>query len=45
MNVLIVDDEQLARQRLRHLISSIGEHTVVSSFTGIAGSTKIGKIV
>ena len=30
MNVLIVDDEQLARQRLRHLISGIGEHVVVA---------------
>ena len=30
MNVLIVDDEQLARARLRHLISGIGEHTVVA---------------
>jgi len=30
MNVLIVDDEQLARQRLRHLISGIGDHVVVA---------------
>ena len=30
MNVLIVDDEQLARQRLRHLITGIGEHVVVA---------------
>lgn len=30
MNVLIVDDEQLARQRLRHLISGIGEYVVVA---------------
>lgn len=30
MNVLIVDDEQLARQRLRHLIGSIGDHVVVA---------------
>lgn len=30
MNVLIVDDEQLARQRLRHLIAGIGEHVVVA---------------
>lgn len=30
MNVLIVDDEQLARQRLRHLISGIGDHVVIA---------------
>ena len=29
MNVLIVDDEQLARQRLRHMLSEIGGHVVV----------------
>lgn len=29
MNVLIVDDEQLARQRLRHMLSSIGSHNIV----------------
>jgi two-component system response regulator AlgR len=29
MNVLIVDDEQLARQRLRHMLSIIGDHAIV----------------
>lgn len=29
MNVLIVDDEQLARQRIHHLINNIGNYTVV----------------
>jgi two-component system response regulator AlgR len=29
MNVLIVDDEQLARQRLRHMLSGIGGHSVI----------------
>lgn len=29
MNVLIVDDEQLARQRLRHMLSEIGDHKVI----------------
>ena len=29
MNVLIVDDEQLARQRLRHMLSEIGDHAIV----------------
>lgn len=29
MNVLIVDDEQLARQRLRHMLSGMGEHRVI----------------
>jgi two-component system response regulator AlgR len=29
MNVLIVDDEQLARQRLRHLLGETGDYTIV----------------
>lgn len=29
MNILIVDDEQLARQRLRHMLSKSEEHTLV----------------
>jgi two-component system response regulator AlgR len=29
MNVLIVDDEQLARQRLRHMLSGMDEHKVI----------------
>lgn len=29
MNVLIVDDEQLARQRLRHMLGEIGDHSIV----------------
>jgi two-component system response regulator AlgR len=29
MNVLIVDDEQLARQRLRHMLGEAGDHTIV----------------
>ena len=29
MNVLIVDDEQLARQRLRHMLSGAGGHHIV----------------
>jgi len=29
MKILIVDDEQLARQRLRHMLSSTNEHTIV----------------
>lgn len=29
MKILIVDDEQLARQRLRHMLSTANEHTVV----------------
>ena len=29
MNVLIVDDEQLARQRLRHMLGEIGGHRVI----------------
>jgi len=29
MNVLIVDDEQLARQRLRHMLSDMAEHNVI----------------
>jgi two-component system response regulator AlgR len=29
MNVLIVDDEQLARQRLRHMLSGMGGHSVI----------------
>lgn len=29
MNVLIVDDEQLARQRLRYMLSEIGDHAIV----------------
>ncbi|MDH5611542.1 MAG: LytTR family DNA-binding domain-containing protein [Gammaproteobacteria bacterium] len=29
MKILIVDDEQLARQRLRHMLSSSDEHTIV----------------
>ncbi len=34
MNVLIVDDEQLARQRLRHMLSGMGEHVVGEAATG-----------
>ena len=30
MNVLIVDDEHLARQRLRHMLGALGEHKVVA---------------
>ena len=30
MNVLIVDDEHLARQRLRHMLGTLGEHKVVA---------------
>lgn len=29
MNVLIVDDEQLARQRLRHMLSNMSGHSVI----------------
>lgn len=29
MNVLIVDDEQLARQRLRHMLGEMGGHAIV----------------
>lgn len=29
MKILIVDDEQLARQRLRHMLSAANEHTIV----------------
>ena len=29
MNVLIVDDEHLARQRLRHMLGETGDHTIV----------------
>ena len=29
MNVMIVDDEQLARQRLRHMVGEIGGHRVI----------------
>lgn len=29
MNVLIVDDEHLARQRLRHMLGEAGDHTIV----------------
>ena len=34
MNVLIVDDEQLARQRLRHMLSGMGEHVIGEAATG-----------
>jgi two-component system response regulator AlgR len=34
MNVLIVDDEQLARQRLRHMLSGLGEHVIGEAATG-----------
>lgn len=34
MNVLIVDDEQLARQRLRHMLDGMGEHVIVEAETG-----------
>jgi len=34
MNVLIVDDEQLARQRLRHMLSGMGEHVVGEATNG-----------
>ncbi len=34
MNVLIVDDEQLARQRLRHMLSGMGEQVVGEAATG-----------
>jgi two-component system response regulator AlgR len=34
MNVLIVDDEQLARQRLRHMLSGMGEHVVGEAANG-----------
>ncbi len=30
MNVLIVDDEHLARQRLRHMLTALGEYKVVA---------------
>ena len=29
MNVLIVDDEQLARQRLRHMLNEMGDYAVI----------------
>ena len=32
--VLIVDDEQLARQRLRHMLSGLGEHVIGEAATG-----------
>ena len=31
MNVLIVDDEQLARQRLRHMLNGMGEHVIAET--------------
>jgi two-component system response regulator AlgR len=34
MNVLIVDDEQLARQRLRHMLNGMGEHVIAEAETG-----------
>ena len=34
MNVLIVDDEQLARQRLRHMLNGMGEHAITEAETG-----------
>lgn len=34
MNVLIVDDEQLARQRLRHMLSGLGEQVVGEACSG-----------
>ena len=34
MNVLIVDDEQLARQRLRHMLSGMGEHVIGEAANG-----------
>jgi two-component system, LytTR family, response regulator AlgR len=34
MNVLIVDDEPLARQRLRHMLNGIGGHVIAEAETG-----------
>lgn len=34
MNVLIVDDEQLARQRLRHMLSGMGQQVVGEAASG-----------
>ncbi len=34
MNVLIVDDEQLARQRLRHMLSGMGEQVIGEAANG-----------
>ncbi len=34
MNVLIVDDEQLARQRLRHMLSGMGENIIGEAASG-----------
>lgn len=34
MNVLIVDDEQLARQRLRQMLNGMGEHVIAEAETG-----------
>jgi len=34
MNVLIVDDEQLARQRLRLMLNGMGEHVIAEAETG-----------
>jgi two-component system response regulator AlgR len=34
MNVLIVDDEQLARQRLRHMLSGMGEYVIGEAANG-----------
>lgn len=41
MKILIVDDEKLARARLRELITKIGEHTIVGE--AINGSDAVEK--
>lgn len=43
MRILIVDDENLARQRLRDLISDIGDHSVVGE--ALNGSEAIEKTI
>lgn len=43
MRILIVDDENLARQRLRDLIGDIGDHTVVGE--ALNGSEAIEKTI
>jgi two-component system response regulator AlgR len=43
MRILIVDDENLARQRLRDLLSDIGDHTVVGE--AVNGSEAIEKTI
>ena len=45
MKILIVDDEQLARQRLRHMLSSFNEHTIVGeAATGEQALTQAQKL-